>query len=90
MIQYLYILQNDQHNKSSEHPSMHIVINFLCVRFTLLATFKYAVHIYSHNCCVLHPQDLLLITGNLCFLVTFTHFALNPYFWQPPVFSLYL
>ena len=41
MIQYLYILQNDHHNKSGQHISPCIITVF----FLVMGTFK----IYSHN-----------------------------------------
>ena len=44
MIWYLYISQNDHHNKSTYIPYIKIFfLQWELLRFTLLATFKYAV-----------------------------------------------
>ena len=59
MIQYLYLLQNDHHNKSSQLPSPNIHIFFLVMR-TLRSTFKNNFQIYNT---VFFKKFILFIFG---------------------------
>lgn len=91
MIQYLYALWKDHHNKSSYHPSPHKVTNFF---FLMMRPFK----IYSPGnfqiCTVIllvivmmlyiiSPLLIYFVTGRLYVMTPFTYFA-HPQCHSPP------
>ena len=58
-IRYLYTLQNDHHDKSSYHPSLHKDIALLLTRFPVLY--------------ITSPWLVCFITGSRYFLISFTY-----------------
>ena len=83
MIQHLYILRNDLHNKSSYHPSPHIATElfFLVMStFKILAIFKYSIHAvyyinYSHHVVYYIPMTYVSYSWKFGPFDPFTHFA---------------
>lgn len=78
MIQYLYILQIDRHNKSSEHPSLRSSNFFLVIRAFKIhspSTFQMgnAVLLTPVMQRMTLPCLIHLIIGNLYLLNPFTH-----------------
>ena len=67
MIQHLYILQNDHHDKSSEHPSPYIDAKKCQIGNTALLTIVTRLYITS-------PAHIYFLIGSLYLSATFTHF----------------
>ena len=75
VVQHLYILWNDLHNKSSYQLSPYRVIIPYVVHYIPMAYLLYDCKVVLHN-----PLHLLI----------FCPFPHPPSLWQPPVCSLYL
>ena len=91
MTWHMHILWNDHHNKSSEHPSPHIVKLFLVMRTkprsALLKTVKYKILLTSVTMLyIIFPEVIYLLAGNVYLLTIITHFSTS-YIQQPPICS---
>ena len=96
MIWYLYILQNNHPNKSSWHPSLHILTKyFSCdknfLRFTQLSSMQHSIVNYSHS--AVHHISRIYLFYNWKF-VPLTSFTISPTLhsclWRPSLHSLFL
>ena len=90
MTWHMHILWNDHHNKSSEHPSPHIVKLFLVMRTkprsALLKTVKYKILTSVTMLYIIFPEVIYLLAGNVYLLTIITHFSTS-YIQQPPICS---
>ena len=100
MIQYLYILWNYHHNKSSEHPSRYIIIKTFFFPVMRVSKIYFPRYFQICNTVIFTTITMFYITSLwLIYFITgsFYLWPLLPILptttlclWQPPIISLYI